>query len=286
MKRVIGGVSRKENMNCELCKFNNPRGTATAIIIDGGKILLVRRNEKPHKGFWDLPGGYMEAHESPEQTITRELREELGLKKKYSLDFVGVFEGQALWKKRRFAIISHAFLVEIKESDIKLNRENSASKFVAIDKINPTTIAFDSNRDIVKFIKKRFGHLDILELGNLVHQLDESAVVNEQSLYRALLNGHVARVYRRGLLIGMGWIFVRQTLLRKQAVIEDMVVDERYRGRGIGRKILEQLIRWARNEGVEVIELTSSQRRIVANNLYRSAGFKLHPTNHYLLKLK
>ena len=84
----------------------------------------------------------------------------------------------------------------------------------------------------------------------------------------------------------MGWIFPRTTLLRKQAVIEDMIVDEKHRGKGYGRTILKNLICWAENNGIEVIELTTNPKREAANALYKSEGFQLHETNHYLLNLK
>jgi len=83
----------------------------------------------------------------------------------------------------------------------------------------------------------------------------------------------------------MGWIFPRRTLLRKQAVVEDMIVNGNYRGQGLGEKILRDLIKWAKKEGIEVIELTTNPKRVAANSLYKKVGFKLHETNHYLLKL-
>lgn len=53
------------------------RVCADALICDeAGRILLVNPNYKPR---WDLPGGMAEANESPIDTLTRELREELGL---------------------------------------------------------------------------------------------------------------------------------------------------------------------------------------------------------------
>ena len=83
----------------------------------------------------------------------------------------------------------------------------------------------------------------------------------------------------------MGWIFPRQTMLRNQAVIEDMIVDDNQRGKGYGKEIVLDLIKWAKNNGVEMIELTSNPKRIAANELYKKVGFNLHPTNHYLMKL-
>ncbi|MBI4599472.1 GNAT family N-acetyltransferase [Candidatus Uhrbacteria bacterium] len=127
-------------------------------------------------------------------------------------------------------------------------------------------------------------HLE--EVRTLVSQLDPSAVVDEQSLASAQRDGYVSIVKDGDILVGMGWIFPRQTLLRKQAVIEDMVVHEAYRGRGYGEKIMRDCIDWARKNGVEVIELTTNAQRIAANALYKKCGFILHETNHYLLDLR
>jgi ADP-ribose pyrophosphatase YjhB (NUDIX family) len=44
-----------------------------------GKLLLVRRAIDPWRGCWDIPGGFCEADEHPQQTVVREVREEVGL---------------------------------------------------------------------------------------------------------------------------------------------------------------------------------------------------------------
>ncbi|MGD0643441.1 MAG: NUDIX hydrolase [Candidatus Bathyarchaeia archaeon] len=54
--------------------------TSTAIIpFSPDKILLIKRNTIPFKGYWALPGGRMDPGETIEQTIIREVKEETGL---------------------------------------------------------------------------------------------------------------------------------------------------------------------------------------------------------------
>ncbi|HVN05858.1 MAG TPA: NUDIX hydrolase [Bryobacteraceae bacterium] len=53
-----------------------------ALIFDGDRILLVERGKEPLKGYWSLPGGVLEAGETLEQGVVREVREETGLEVK------------------------------------------------------------------------------------------------------------------------------------------------------------------------------------------------------------
>ena len=50
-----------------------------AIIHQGGKILATQRGYGEWKGMWEFPGGKMEAGETEEEAIVREIREELNV---------------------------------------------------------------------------------------------------------------------------------------------------------------------------------------------------------------
>jgi len=52
-----------------------------AVVHDAaGRLLLIRRGHAPHAGLWSLPGGRVEAGETSEQAVRREVREETGLR--------------------------------------------------------------------------------------------------------------------------------------------------------------------------------------------------------------
>ena len=53
---------------------------ACALVDTDGRVLIARRPEgKPLAGLWEFPGGKVEPGELPEDTLIRELREELGI---------------------------------------------------------------------------------------------------------------------------------------------------------------------------------------------------------------
>lgn len=73
----------RRRLFCEACAaplYENPTPAVCVIVTDDqNRLLLVKRSVDPKKGFWCLPGGFMELGETPEQTGLRELREETGL---------------------------------------------------------------------------------------------------------------------------------------------------------------------------------------------------------------
>jgi 8-oxo-dGTP diphosphatase len=56
-----------------------PRVGVGAVVLDGGRVLLVRRGQPPLAGKWSLPGGLVELGETTREAIRREVAEECGL---------------------------------------------------------------------------------------------------------------------------------------------------------------------------------------------------------------
>jgi 8-oxo-dGTP diphosphatase len=57
----------------------NPAPTVDVAVIDGERLLLVKRSNEPYKNRWVLPGGFVEYDETVENAAAREVLEETGV---------------------------------------------------------------------------------------------------------------------------------------------------------------------------------------------------------------
>jgi len=88
-----------------------------------------------------------------------------------------------------------------------------------------------------------------------------------------------------GGIVGAAAVLVYATPAFVKARIEDVVVDENSRGKGVGDALVRRCIEVARERGAEIVELQSARWREVANRLYPRLGFQLRESNLYRLEL-
>ena len=88
-----------------------------------------------------------------------------------------------------------------------------------------------------------------------------------------------------GGIVGAAAVLVYATPAFVKARIEDVVVDENSRGKGVGEALVRRCIEVARERGAEIVELQSARWREVANRLYPRLGFQLRESNLYRLEL-
>jgi ribosomal protein S18 acetylase RimI-like enzyme len=87
-------------------------------------------------------------------------------------------------------------------------------------------------------------------------------------------------------IVGTAAVVIYTTPIWLKARIEDVVVDQAARGRGVGEALVKECIELARGRGAAIVELQSARSREAANRLYPRLGFELRDSNVYRLKLR
>lgn len=139
-----------------------------------------------------------------------------------------------------------------------------------------TTIVIEQ---LVSFSSKLF--LDIQRLAAMIgsnykklHEEDLKEIISSSNM--TLL---VAKDNDR--IVGMVTLLVYRIPYVRKAYIDDLVVDEAYRGQGLGTKLMQEALLFAQKKRAAYIDFTSRARRIESNRLYEKLGFTKRSTNVY-----
>lgn len=138
--------------NCGFVNYRNPRPTVTAMVLYRNKLLLTRRAHAPFKGWWDLPGGFLDRGERPEDCARRELREETGLNIKLK-KLLGIYPGTYPSNFDPFAVLSIVYAATANTKSLDALDDVCESRWFTKKEL-PKKIAFDSNQLVIKdFLK-------------------------------------------------------------------------------------------------------------------------------------
>jgi len=136
-------------------------------------------------------------------------------------------------------------------------------------------------------IKKinRFSERAFEAVSRLLPQLSSEAVLLSRQYFKSILASESIHFFIAELdkkqIAGMLTIAAYKTPSGVKVWIEDVVVDESQRGRGIGKELMVFAIDYSKTLGAKDIRLTSRPSRIAANELYVKLGFKKYETNFY-----
>ena len=93
-----------------------------AIIVKDGQVFATRRGYGEWQGWWEFPGGKMEAGETPQEALRREIREELDADIE-----IGPFLDTVEWDYPAFHLTMHCFICTLVSESLHLNEHEAAS---------------------------------------------------------------------------------------------------------------------------------------------------------------
>lgn len=117
---------------------------------------------------------------------------------------------------------------------------------------------------------------DVDALRRLLPQLSQSTTFDRERIDSMTSHPGTDLVLARldGEIVGMATLASFPLPTGWRGHVDDVVVDDAQRGKGIARKLLEELIRLARERGLRTLDLTSRPSRTAAIRLYESVGFE------------
>jgi len=140
------GRLRRYCQHCGFIHFREPKVAVAALIVDGGRVLLVRRAVIPRIGYWALPAGYMDGDELPEEALIREVAEETGLRvRPVSLQEVAPLAG---WGEQRGILL--LYRAELISGELAPHDDIKEVGWFAPDEIPWEELAFESTERFLR----------------------------------------------------------------------------------------------------------------------------------------
>ncbi len=120
---------------------------ADALLVEGNKVLLIRRGREPFLGKWAIPGGFLEENETLEECCVREAKEETNLEVKI-VKLLGVYSNPSRDPRKTVGAV---FICKRVSGEIKGGDDAAEAKWFPLDKL--PEMAFD-HREILENTKK------------------------------------------------------------------------------------------------------------------------------------
>jgi len=132
------GIFQKKKKVREMKKFSSRPATVDTIVLNSRKeVLLVQRGIPPYKGYWALPGGFIEPKEAAEDAAARETKEETGLQIRITR-ILGVYSSPTRDPRHTIAI---AFFGKVIGGKLKGGDDAADARWFPLSKL--PKLAFD-----------------------------------------------------------------------------------------------------------------------------------------------
>jgi 8-oxo-dGTP diphosphatase len=128
---------------------------AYGVVIKNNKYLLTQRTEPtktdyPFEGYWQVPGGGLEFGESPEETVVRELREELGV----DVEVVKLIPNVFTIKGKKWQGVFLSYLCKLRDEtdEIVINSEATDYRWVSLEDVKSLQ-CLPSTEEVLKAVE-------------------------------------------------------------------------------------------------------------------------------------
>ena len=136
-----------------------------------------------------------------------------------------------------------------------------------------------SKKDVTESLQEQLSKL-YLQLNAELKQLSLERILEQEDSIDIVV------CLENNELIGIAMMANYKVVSGYKGMVEDVVVSETHRGKGIGRKLMETLLHQAKKRQLNDVLLFSGHHRTAAIGLYKSLGFTLKNSGLYIKKFQ
>lgn len=144
--------------NCGYVAYAHSAPTASAVVWDDeGRVLLSRRAHDPEAGKLDLPGGFVDEGEHPEECIVRELREEAGVTIA-NPELIGIWMDRYEYRQRTVDTLNVYYSARIQDGTPEPADDVVEFRWLAPEEVRADELAFGHIRDVLSAWRRGHKH--------------------------------------------------------------------------------------------------------------------------------
>lgn len=147
-----------KSKRCEQCGFvyyfNSCSASIAIIINNENELLVTTRAHEPAKGTLDLPGGFVDAEETGEEAVVREVKEETNLEVE-EVTYLFSVPNRYVYSGFEVQTLDLVYLCKISDAqNMKADDDVSKLEFIKIPDLNPDLFGLISVKEVIKKIQK------------------------------------------------------------------------------------------------------------------------------------
>lgn len=147
--RQVTDKPRRVCPSCGFIYFTDPKVGVGTLVLEEGKILLVRRRMMPEAGKWSIPAGFLDRGEDPREVAVRETWEETGLEVRLQ-GLVDVYYNACA--ENAGASIFILYRAQLTGGKLQAGDDADAAAFFGPDEL--PELAFASTRDAIRWLQE------------------------------------------------------------------------------------------------------------------------------------